>query len=294
MIAVVDGRVVPAATATVPALDRAAWYGDAVFETFRTFGRRVLALDDRLARLARSCEVLGIAAPDEASIRRDLRAGVDAFESDDAYVRVARSRGVSSGGLVPPADASPTTAIFVGALPSFPERYAVEGLRVLTQRSAVEPGGPRSAGAKVATYVEPMLALRDARAAGADDGIGIDREGSVLEATTSNVFVWDGARLLTPPASMGVLPGVTAALVADLARAHGLTVRERRITAHDLYRAREVLLTSSVRGVVSVASVDGIVLGNGAPGDVARRLASAYARLVEERAAFVDGDPNSR
>jgi branched-chain amino acid aminotransferase len=279
MIAVVDGRLSPADEARLPALDRATWYGDAVFETFRTFDRRVLALDERLARLARSAATLGFALPGEELFRDDLARALAAYAEPDAYVRVACSRGAGSGGLVPGAT-TPIRSVFVGALPVFPARYAAAGLTAITHPAAMTPGGALSAGAKVACYVEPLLALTAARRAGADDAIGLDVQGCVLEATTSNVFVWDGRELVAPPASMGILEGITASLVARLAAQSSLPLRRRVVTVHELYAAEEVILTSSIRGVVAVTRIDGRPVGSGLVGAVTGRLAAAYQNLA--------------
>ena len=253
MISVVDGLLGP-----VPAIDRASWYGDAVFESFRTFDGRVLALDARLERLALSCARLGFAPPPEDLLRLDLRRALEAFgafESADAYVRVSCTRGMTAPGLLPIAGSTPRRSVFVGPLPSFPKAYAERGVAAVTQPSAVSPAGTRAAGAKTSCYVEPMLALMQAKAAGVDDGIAHDRDGVVLEATTSNVLCWDGEVVSVVPPALGVLPGITAAVVTGIAREAGYEVRARCFTVHDLYRAREIVLTSSIRGVVAVTEI---------------------------------------
>jgi len=298
VIAVVDGALVPARDARISALDRAAWYGDCAFETFRTYGRRVLALDARLARLSRSLARLGIAAEEPVrELRADLARAIEAFESEDAYVRLAVSRGPGYGGLLPRGDEVPTRLVFVGALPSFPPRYGEEGLSVVTQAGSLVPGGARAAGAKLASYVEPMLAAVEARALGADDGIGLDRDGVVLEAATSNVIVYLDGAWATPPTSLGILPGVTRSLVARVAaqaqgRAAGL--RERLLTVHDLYRADEIALTSSVRGLCAVTRIDDRPVSSGKIGVRFRELETGYRALIEAEACGVDAPPDSR
>lgn len=284
MIVVLDGEVLRGSEARIPALDRAAWYGDAAFETFRTFEGRVLALELRLERLERSCAVLGIPFGARERWVDELARGLAAFGAGDAYVRLSVSRGVGASGLLPSTDCSPSRAVFVGALPAPRPEVLELGLRAISAASPYVPGATRAAGAKLAAYVEPMLALTEARRRGADDVIGLDREGFLTEAATANVLVWDGRALLTPPDSLGILPGVTRDLVlgTETARAHG--ARSRMVSIHDAYRAQEIVLTSSVRGVVSVRSLDGVAIGEGRPGPVAAALAAAYAALVQQRA----------
>lgn len=286
MIVVLDGVVGAAADARIPALDRSAWYGDAAFETFRTHGGKVLALEARLARLASSCERLSFACPEAGLLEHELALGLAAFGHEDAYVRIAVSRGAGGYGLLPSAGASPSRSLFVAALPSIPASNYERGLRVVTLRSAVEPTGVRARGAKVAAYVEPMLALGEARAGGADDAIGLDRDGYLLEAATANVLVYDGNELVTPPDVLGILPGVTRDLAMSTEAARRLGARPRMVTVHQAYRAREIVLTSSIRGLVPVVELDGLPIGDGRPGPVFRALREAYeARVAAEARA---------
>lgn len=286
MIVVLDGAVSAAADARIPALDRSAWYGDAAFETFRAHGGRVLALEARLARLSSSCERLGFACPPAALLAKELGEGLAALGEGDAYVRIAVSRGVGGHGLLPSDEPAVSRSIFVGPLPPLPEQLYRDGIRVITLRSAVEPTGVRARGAKVASYVEPMLALAEARGGGADDAIGLDRDGFLLEAATANVLVWDGAALLTPPDVLGILPGVTRDLVLSSEAGRRFGARPRMISVQDAYRAREIVLTSSIRGLVAVVRIDGLPVGEGRPGPVFRALREAYeARIAAEARA---------
>lgn len=283
MIVVLDGRVGAAADARIPALDRSAWYGDAAFETFRTHGGKVLALPARLARLSSSCERLGFACPEPSVLSRELSEGLRAFGPGDAYVRISVSRGVGGQGLLPAAHPTVSRSIFVSPLPAIAPTVYEQGLRVVTLRSAVEPSGVRARGAKVASYVEPMLALAEARAGGADDAIGLDRDGFVLEAATANVLVWDGHELVSPPDVLGILPGVTRDLAMTTEAARRLHARFRMVSVHDAYRAHEIVLTSSVRGLAPVVALDGVRVGDGRPGPVFQALRDAYeARVVAE------------
>lgn len=294
MLTVVDGRLVGAERATIGALDRSAWYGDGAFETFRTFGRKVLFLERRLDRLVGSLAILGIdGRPLVRALRDDLALAIASFGDADAYVRVAVSRGEGAGGLLPTGLEAPSRLVFVGSLQPTPDRFVTEGLRVVTQVSAVEPRGSRAAGAKVAAYVEPMLALREAKAGGADDAIGLDRDGLVLEAATSNLVARLGGRWWTPPRSLGVLPGITLDAVRGLAEGEG-GVGERVLTVHDLYRADEIALTSSVRGIVPVTRIDGKPVGEGVPGAAVNALRHGYAVLVDNEARAVDVPADSR
>jgi D-alanine transaminase len=89
-----------------------------------------------------------------------------------------------------------------------------------------------------------------------------------------------GDTLVTPPVTCAALPGITRATVIELAGASGVPVVERICSPGDLLGAGEAFLTSSLRGLAPLVRVDGRAIGAGAPGDVTRRLAAAYASLV--------------
>ena len=61
----------------------------------------------------------------------------------------------------------------------------------------------------------------------------------------------------TSPTDGSILPGVTRAKVLELAAADGLPVGEWYTRINDLTGDEVMLLTSSVRGIAPVASVDG-------------------------------------
>jgi branched-subunit amino acid aminotransferase/4-amino-4-deoxychorismate lyase len=124
-------------------------------------------------------------------------------------------------------------------------------LRVITHR------GIRISGAlKAMTFMQSHLAQRAAVAAGADDAIFVDDEGRMFEGATSNIFLGRGGALVTTPAEGAILPGVLRAVLERAAGAGGIPVLEAYSRVADLRPDDSMFLTSSVRGIVTVASVD--------------------------------------
>jgi para-aminobenzoate synthetase/4-amino-4-deoxychorismate lyase len=85
----------------------------------------------------------------------------------------------------------------------------------------------------------------------------VDLDGHVLETTRANVLAWIGGALVTPPLDGRILPGVTRARALGAARAAGLAVRERPLALGELHDAHGVLVTGALRGVQTVATLDG-------------------------------------
>jgi len=124
-------------------------------------------------------------------------------------------------------------------------------------------------GIKSTSYGANMAAVADAERRGADDALFVGEGEIVLEATTSNVWWRDGEVLTTPSITAGVLPGVTRATVAGLAREAGYRVREGEFTLAALRRADEAFTSSAVREIMPVVAIDDRELPRG---DAASRL----------------------
>ena len=113
-------------------------------------------------------------------------------------------------------------------------------------------------GIKCASYAENLVALDQARRAGADEALFYNTRGELCEAATANVFLVRDGEVLTPPLSSGCLPGTMRARV--MAR---IPVKEQPLTAADVAAAEELFVTSATRGVVPVVKLDGRVLPAG-------------------------------
>jgi branched-chain amino acid aminotransferase len=276
----IDGRLVDASDAGISPLDRGFTLADGLFETMRAYHGTVFRLDAHLRRLAAGAAILGIPVP--ADVPHMVAAAAGAVRDlgwADAALRLTMTRGVGPRGLAPPVGVDPTAVLTASALPPR-EPLPARSVRVCTA-TARRNEFAATAGVKTLAYVESVVALAHAHTAGDDDAIFLDTAGHVCEATSSNVFVVAGATLRTPPRECGVLPGITRAVVLELAGAMGLAAREDVIAPHDLAGADEAFLTSSIRELAPIAGVDGAQLPNGAPGPVTRRIAQAFAELVE-------------
>jgi len=99
-----------------------------------------------------------------------------------------------------------------------------------------------------------MAAQDSAVTAGADDALLVAGDGTVLEAPTANVWWREGDRLVTPSLDLPILAGVTRGLILELA---GPETVEGVFPLSRLLEADEVFVSSSIREVMPVASVDG-------------------------------------
>jgi branched-chain amino acid aminotransferase len=271
----VNGERQSSSSLHVSACDRGLTLGDGVFETMRAYGGTVFRFDRHLARLVHALTVLEIPVPPE--LREWVLEAVRA--AGDASVRLTVTRGIGIAGVAPPVHAHPTAIVAVNPPPVFPATVYAFGL------TAHVASGRRNeyamtAGLKTIAYTDSIAAWLEARRAGADEALFLDTEAHCSEATSSNLFLWTGTVLLTPPLSCGALPGITRAAVLELASAIGVPAAERIVGVDDLVRAEEAFLTSSLRGLAPLVRLDARPIGRGIPGALTRKFADVYTALV--------------
>lgn len=269
----VDGRLGDDDDATVSALDHGIVVGDGVFETCKATPRGAFALSRHLRRLARSAAGLGIAAPDEPTVRRAVAEVLDHQPMSFGRLRITWTSG--RGGLGSDRGVG-TPTLVVAASPSSPwgsDQRAVSVPWTRNERAA-------TAGLKTTSYAENVIALEYAHARGAAEALFANTRGELCEGTGSNVVLVLDGKLVTPPLTSGCLAGITRELALEWAAQEGRPVAQRVLTMADLARASAVMLTSSTRDVQHLTAVDGREL---ASSDEAAWLSGLFtARAAED------------
>jgi len=278
-IASIDGTIVPLEEARISVRDRAFLYGDAVFEALRTYGGKADALLAHLVRLAHSCSILHIELGlSVEALADEVERAIAAVPSPERYIRIMITRGDLPEALPPAGAGAARRVILVRPLHPTPTRVYDDGIAVVSRTA---PPSPLWAGAKPSAYLNNLLAIGDAQRAGAADALLLGAHGELLEGATSSLFLAKDGVVYTPPLSLGILPGITRDRVLACAAAVGISAREKLLHIHDAYGADELFLTSSVRTVVAVVSVDGVQVADGRPGPLTHRLAAEYRAEVE-------------
>jgi branched-chain amino acid aminotransferase len=277
----VNGEISPAAQARVSVLDNGFTFGDGVYETLRTYGGRPFHLDRHLDRLRASADMLGIAIPvrDEA-LAADLDRLLEAAANPESYIRIIVTRGVGEISYRFDRVQGPTIVMAARAYEPFSDAQYRDGIPVII--SSLRRNSPRALdpAMKSCNLINNILAVREAQARKAAEPLMLNERGDVAEGASANVFIVSGGTLVTPPLRDGILPGVTRALVLERARELGIEVREQSIRVSTLLAADEAFITSTLKEVMPIATVDGTPIGNGKPGPVTKRLQDAYRRYA--------------
>jgi branched-chain amino acid aminotransferase len=275
----VAGRIVDETAATVSVFDRGFLYGDGVYEVARTAGGRPVDLPRHLDRLEASADHLAIVAPPRSLIADAIAQTLAAADNHDSYVRVIVTRGAGEIGLDPALADAPLLVVIVRPLTLPAPRLYELGVDVALVETRRTPRRSLDPAIKSGNYLNNILGLREAKAAGAYECVMLNHEGRIAEGSTSNLFVVRGGQLRTPALDDGLLAGITRRRVLELA-APIVTTAEAHLHAADVTDADEAFLTSSLRGVLPVTRVDRRALGDGHPGPITRRLMTAYAAYL--------------
>jgi branched-chain amino acid aminotransferase len=272
----IDGRYCRIEDAKISVLDLGLTRSDCTYDVVHVWRGRFYKLDAHLDRFAASLARLRLdPGRSRAEIEAVLHGCVRHAGLREAYVSMTCTRG-----RMAPGSRDLRTArnmFYCYAVPfiwiSSPERQAAEAsMRV----SDVVRIPPQSVDPSVKNYhwLDLDLALLEAYDHGADLVVLRDLDGSVTEGPGYNVFAHVDGRWLTP--DTGTLQGITRRSLIDLARQAGQPVEEARLTAGDLHRAAEILVTSTAGGIMPVTVIDGRPVGTGAPGPLTLQLRDRY------------------
>jgi D-alanine transaminase len=277
-IAYVNGRYLAHGQAAVHIEDRGLQLGDSIYEVTNVLAGRPIDEEAHLDRLERSLSVIGMAMPMGRPALKLVMAEMIArnrIQNGILYFQV--TRGAARRDHIPPGG---------GLRPSLIMTMRAQDLAALKAR--------REKGVAVATAPDQRWARRDiktvqllpnllarqaAKAKGAFEAWLVDEEGFVTEGAATNAWIVDSkGAVVTRDLSQAILAGVTRRIILEAISGSGLTAVERKFTVKEAQQAREAFLSSATGAAVPVVAIDGVTIGDGAPGPLTRRIHALYAR----------------
>lgn len=248
--------------------NRAFLYGDGCFESMRVHAGKIQHARLHESRIRRAMELLELNGPELADLQLlEQRIGrLIAENHHGAYVRVRYTLYRDAQGFYMPdrnkAGFLLTTTPLDGHY-TFDER----GCTAIIYTRQAKARGPYAGIKSISSqfYVMAGIAAKHAKA---DDCLVLNTSGHIIEGLSSNAFLWYNKTLITPPLSEGCVDGVLRRKVLDLAEAAGIPTREQRISEAEVMLAEEIILTSTIRGVRFIRTLQGKTFGAA----MARRL----------------------
>jgi branched-chain amino acid aminotransferase len=259
-----------------------------VFEGVRAYqtalGTAIFRLREHTDRLFRSAHILNMAIPyDQKTLNQAQRLVVQENALDTAYIRPMCFYGSEGMGL-----RADNLEVHVMVAAWFWGTYLGDenmkrGIRVKTSSYTRHHVNITMCKAKASgNYLNSMLALQEALAAGCDEALLLDSEGYVAEGSGENIFIIRNGIIYTPDLT-SALEGITRDTIFQLAQEIDVPLREKRITRDEVYVADEAFFTGTAAEVTPIRELDGRRIGNGARGPITERLQALYFDQVHGR-----------
>jgi branched-chain amino acid aminotransferase len=276
-----DGKWCDKDTARISVFDHGLLYGDGVFEGMRVYNGKTFKLREHVDRLYDSAKAILLEVPmSKAEMIAVTEDGVRRSGLKDAYLRHVVTRGVGDLGLDPRHCQKPSVIIIFDTIRMFPQERYDQGLAVVTAGTPIPHREALSPRVKSLNYLPHIMAKIEGVNAGVDEVLMLDSAGYVAEASGQNLFILKADTLYTPPASAGILKGITRDTVIEIALEAGIPVQEAMLNRYDVYTADEAFFTGTATEIAPIRVVDGRVIGVGKAGPVTRDLTARFQKLV--------------
>ncbi len=283
-----DGKLVPWDQAKVHVLTHGLHYGFGIFEGIRCHGTdkgpAIFRLEEHLDRFLNSAKTYRMHLP--FSKKELTEATLDLIRSNgvtDAYIRPIAFSGYGEMGLDP--TRSPVqVAIALWEWGAYLGQEGVEkGVRATVSSWVRNDARSLPPQAKcTANYANSALAKMEALAGGYDEAILLNSVGMVAEGPGENVFRVRDKILSTPPASSGILRGITRDTVIQLAKERGIEFQRTDFTREELFTADELFYTGTAAGITPIREVDRRAVGDGHY-PVTREIQRLYDEVIHGR-----------
>ncbi|MDQ5853808.1 MAG: branched-chain amino acid transaminase [Chloroflexota bacterium] len=281
-----NGELVPWDKATIHVLSHVVHYGSSVFEGIRCYatpdGPAIFRLKEHTRRFFDSAKIYRMPMPYPPEvINAACKEVVAANRLESAYLRPIAFRGYGSIGV------DPRTCPVDVAIAAFDwgrylgEEALEQGVDVgVSSWTRMAPNTLPAIAKAGGNYLNSQLVRLEAAQHGYSEGVVLDVQGFVSEGSGENLFLIRDGRVITPPLSASVLPGITRDTAMTLAKDLGIEILEQQIPREALYIADELFFTGTAAEVTPIRSVDGIQIGSGRRGPITEQIQSAFFDLI--------------
>lgn len=272
-IVYVNGSYVPEEEAKISVFDRAFLFGDAVYEVTAVLDGRLVDFAPHIERLDRSLKEIALAPPlshDELRALHEELVRRNALEEGIVYLEI--SRGAADRDFAYPENCTPGVVAFTQSRALIANPYAETGVKVIT----IPDLRWKRRDIKSTSMLAQAMGKQEAKRKGAYEAWMVE-DGVVTEGTSSSAFIFDAQGVIrTQPLGHHILPGVTRRAILRLAALEGVSLEERPFNVGEALSAREAFMTAASAFVLPVVEIDGVGIGDGRPGPMARKFRTLY------------------
>ena len=269
MYVLFNGKIIPKTKAKVSIYDHSFLYGDGVYETLRTGKKNVLFFDEHFDRLKKSTKYVGIKFPwSKKKVKEWIEVLLKRNKLSNARIRITVSRGKCDFNFM---ISKPRIFITTERIKPIPVEVYEKGVKVVT--FPIERPAPMI---KSISMVPSILAHREAMNQDAFEAILYDGYGNITEGSMTNVFMVKNGVLTT--ANDFILEGTVRNHILELLEKNNVVkkIETREIEYEEFFKADEVFITSTLKGVVPVVKVDDKKIGKGKVGEYTQKIMDMY------------------
>ena len=256
--------------ARISPLDRGFLFGDAIYEVIIAFNKKPFELEAHVSRLKKNISTLGYSFEDTLDIEAIIQEVIarNTFLNQVIYLQISRGTDAIRD-HIPGNNLSPT--IFVSSHELQTDFSLSSGEKAIL----VEDFRWRKSQIKATSLLANVIYRSEAKQKQVFETI-LFENGFITEGAVSNVFCCINNKIITPPISENILPGVTRKVVLELIQDASLECMETKIPVDSFLQAEEIWVTNSTKGIIPIIELDGKKIGSGLPGKKYTQISKAF------------------
>ena len=256
--------------AKISPLDRGFLFGDAIYEVIIAIDKKPFELNAHISRLKKNISTLKYSLKDQINLKEIILEVIsrNKFLNQVIYVQISRGTDLIRD-HIPRNDLSPT--LFVSSHELKTDFSISSGEKAIL----LEDFRWRKSQIKATSLLANVIYKSEANQKGVFEAILFDN-GFVTEGSVSNVFCCIENKIITPPLTENILPGVTRKVIIELLQETSIEYEEAKIPIDSFPLAKEIWVTNSTKGVIPIIELDGKKIGSGLPGEKYLQISKAF------------------
>jgi len=259
--------------------DRGFLFADGVYESIRTYNKKLFTYEEHLKRLKRSLKEIRIGFDDLNTLENIIYELIQKNNIKDEaliYLQITRGKAFPRTHSFPKEKAKPTLFISVKEFKEDSDEQS-RGVKVILQ----EDIRWLRCDIKSTSLLPVVLANQKATEEGAEEAILV-RDGLITEGTHTNFFAVRDETVFTAPSSRLILNGITREIVLGFCKKFKIDFREEFINKDDLKNFSEFFITSTTKEITPVTTIDYWTINDGEPGKITKSLQSVFKKITED------------
>ena len=262
--------------AKISPLDRGFLFGDAIYEVIIAVNKKPFELNAHLTRLKKNISSLKYSLSDQFDLEETILEVIsrNKFLNQVIYVQISRGTDIVRD-HIPSDDLTPT--IFVSSHELKTDFSPSSGEKAIL----LEDFRWRKSQIKATSLLANVIYRSEAKHQEVFETI-LFENGFITEGAVSNVFCCIDNKILTPPLTENILPGVTRKVILELIQDTSFEYEETKITVDSFLSAEEIWVTNSTKGVIPIIELDGKKIGSGLPGEKYLQISKAFISKLSD------------